>query len=212
MDGDDAMILRYLFRQLAPQRHLEFGTWRGDGALCCLTECEATVWTLNLSGGEKHPNGNWMYPASIMQPDERPTWLQEMIGEGRPSRFPSDALGLVGLHYLNAGYGHRVCQIHCDSREWDTQQYPAGFFDTVLIDGGHTREVVASDTRKAISLLRRGGVVMWHDFCPDPDVLQNCPWTVTVAQAINDHLAWLTDELTDLFWIKPSWLLVGIKA
>ncbi len=212
MDGDDTAILCYIFRHLSPKRHLEFGTWLGTGALCCLTECDATVWTLNLPEGEKHPGGTWAYPASVLKKDQRPAWLQEIIGDGRPSRFPSDAVGLVGLHYLDAGYGKRVCQIYCDSREWDTRQYPPGFFDSVLIDGGHTEDIVASDTRKALPLLRPGGIVLWHDFCLEPKIIETCSSTIGVVTAIKNNLNWLEQELTDLFWIKPSWLLAGVKA
>ena len=80
----------------------------------------------------------------------------------------TDAGLFIGQHYRDAGFGHRVCQIYCDSRDWDTAAYPSDFFDSALIDGGHIEEVVASDTRKALSVTRSGGLIMWHDFCPDP--------------------------------------------
>ncbi|GAG34474.1 unnamed protein product, partial [marine sediment metagenome] len=31
MDIDDSPILRYLYRNFQPRRHLEFGTWQGGG-------------------------------------------------------------------------------------------------------------------------------------------------------------------------------------
>ena len=52
MEVDDAPILRYLYRQFRPRRHLEFGTWLGTGACYCLEESDATVWTMNLPSGE----------------------------------------------------------------------------------------------------------------------------------------------------------------
>ena len=82
-----------------------------------------------------------------------------------PTRY-----GLIGSKYLDAGWGKRVCQIYADSREWDTRAYPAGFFDTAFIDGGHAADIVANDTRRAIQLVRPGGLVVWHDFCPLDEV------------------------------------------
>jgi len=78
---------------------------------------------------------------------------------------------VVSRRYREAGFGHRVCQIYCDSRTWDTSAYPRDFFDSVLIDGGHSADVVLSDTRKAFEVTRPGALIMWHDFCPDPTVL-----------------------------------------
>ena len=51
MDAD-AVVMRQVFRQFRPLRHLEFGTWLGDGVLRCVEECDATVWTINVLRGE----------------------------------------------------------------------------------------------------------------------------------------------------------------
>jgi len=83
-------------------------------------------------------------------------WAQR-IGLPQQTSYVTDTLGFIGRLYLERELGHRVCQIYCDSRQWDTSAYPPEFFDTVLIDGGHQREIVISDTRKALPLLRSGG-------------------------------------------------------
>ncbi len=212
MEIDDAPIFRYLYRHVQPQRHLEFGTWLGTGATYCLEASAATVWTINLPGGEAHAAGGAAYPASVLAKEDIPSWLRDSPSGKRLGKYPSDSLGLIGLYYLKKGFGHRVCQILCDSQQWDTSPYPLGFFDTVLIDGGHSRDIVTSDTRKSLSLVRRGGLIMWHDYCPDEQVLRRCTSTQGVAAAIGDLIDQLSTELIDLFWIKPSWLLVGIKA
>ena len=71
MEVDDAVILRYLYQQLHPRRHLEFGTWQGAGALLCLQSCQATVWTVNLLEGERMANGDWAYFTDV-PPRPRP--------------------------------------------------------------------------------------------------------------------------------------------
>ena len=62
------------------------------------------------------------------------------------------------------------------------------------------------------SLLRPGGLILWHDFCPDPEVHAKCASPRGVQQAISAHWSWLERELRDVFWIKPSWILLGIKG
>ncbi len=212
METDDSPIFRYIYRHAAPSRHLEFGTWLGTGATYCLEESPATVWTINLPDGEARSDGTAAYPASVIAPDDRPAWLRDGPFATRLGKTPSDVRGLVGLYYHKKGFSHRVCQILCDSRQWDTAQYPPGFFDTALVDGGHAHEIVTSDTQKTLPLVRPGGVVMWHDYCPDPHVNSQCPCTVGVVTAIADLYDTLRPQLADLFWVKPSWILVGIKA
>jgi predicted O-methyltransferase YrrM len=186
MEVDDAPTFRYLFRNFMPRRHLEFGTWLGTGALYCLEECLATVWTLNLAAGERNEDGT---PA-----------------------YEGDSGNSIGRFCREKGMGNRICQIYCDSRDWDISNYPPGFFDSVLIDGGHTPDVVTSDTHKAISLLRPGGLCLWHDFCPHPEVLKSSPASLGVVGAIVQNWPMLTSRMRDIFWIQPSYILVGIRG
>lgn len=48
-----------------------------------------------------------------------------------------------------------------DSREWRPDAGNA--FDSCSIDAGHSDECVEDDTRKALPLMRPGGLVLWHD-------------------------------------------------
>lgn len=208
MERDDAPIFRYLYRHFQPQRHIEFGTWQGSGAVYCLSETDATVWTINLPFGEKTREGEDAYG---YYPDELKAlnrWASK-VGFGDNESYKTDSIGFIGRNYIDQGFGHRVNQIYCDTRDWDTRQYPSGFFDSALVDGGHLKEVVANDTRKAFSVLRPGGLLMWHDFCPpiwkDFDVTQG------VMTAILDEWDWISAQTSHLFWIEPSWILVGIK-
>jgi len=208
----DGQLLRQIFRRARPMRHLEFGTWMGDGVLRCVEECNATVWTVNLLEGESWPDGSWSYGERGKPEWEQARSWSQRDGPPEHEGVRTDAYGMIGINYLRAGWGKRVCQIYADSREWDTRAYPEGFFDTALVDGGHGAEVVESDTRKALPLVRRGGLIMWHDFCPREDVIQACPSTRDVHQVITTHLEELTASLQRLFWIEPSWLLVGLRA
>jgi hypothetical protein len=226
MEDDDSPIFRYLYRNLRPRRHLEFGTWQGAGTLYVLEECDATVWTINLPGGEIDAEGRWAYSSNPPEPAEtdRDQRFLKKVGKylrrkvaGTPPVEPSkgfqtDTVGFIGRFYLERDLGNRVCQIYCDSRKWDVTNYPEGFFDSCLIDGGHQYEIVQSDTKNALKLVRSGGLLLWHDFCPVPDVLAHCPAPRDVVSFVKDNWAMLQSETSDLFWVDPSHILVGIRA
>ena len=209
MAADD-VILRYVFRNLRPCRHLEFGTWRGEGVVRCVEECDATVWTINVLTGEARPNGDWAY-GELVEGGAQAPWSEQLLTNGG-LWMRTDSYGQIGRYYLDAGWGNRVCQIYADSREWDTRAYPDGFFDTAFIDGSHIADVVENDTRKAVRLVRSGGLVVWHDFCPLEEVTRACESTRDVVTYIRAHLDELRPHFTKLFWVEPSWLLFGMRA
>ena len=164
----------FLYQAHQPRRHLEFGTWQGWGTSLCLESCAATVWTINLPDGETRSDGTWAYGERVTDSSNAPHGIVTAnFGEdelGPRTYHRTDAGGYIGRFYREKGLGHRVCQIYCDSRDWDTSNYPADFFDSVLIDGGHQPDVVINDTRKSLQVLRPGGLIMWHDFCPLPEI------------------------------------------
>jgi len=123
----------------------------------------------------------------------------------------TDAMGAIGRLVHEAGLGHRLCQIYCDSRQWDATSLPDGFFDSVLIDGGHSAEVVASDTRHSLRLVHSGGLILWHDYCPDAEAQAGCPSIRGVLDAMSQLAPTIRRYCADWFWIEPSWLLVGVR-
>jgi hypothetical protein len=208
MEVDDAPILRYVYRMMQPRRHLEFGTWSGTGACYCLEESNATVWTLNLAEGESI-DGSAAYTEA---PESVPAGARPIRTERERDFYQTDAGVFIGRRYREAGFGHRVCQVYCDSRQWDTSAYPSDFFDTVLIDGGHTEDVVSSDSKMAFAVTRPGAVIMWHDFCPDPAVFGHIPSVAGVIAGVTRNWTDFAPKLRDVFWVQPSFLLFGIRG
>lgn len=215
MEDDDAPIFRFFYQAHQPRRHLEFGTWQGWGATLCLESCAATVWTINLPEGETREDGTWAYGERVIDSSQAPQGIVTVnFGEdelGPRTYHRTDAAGYIGHIYREKGLGHRVCQIFCDSCEWDTSNYPEGFFDSVLIDGGHEQEVVINDSRKSMQVLRSGGMIMWHDFCPFPEIRSQFESVKGVTAGIESILPELQPQLEKLCWIDPSWILLGIK-
>jgi len=184
METDDAPILEFLWRLHRPRRHLEFGTWEGFGAVLVGQSTEAEIWTINVPQGEAGGDGESLYGSS-------------------------DAGGNIGWRYRAAGLGARVHQLLCDSRDFATSDFAGDFFDSVLIDGGHTPDLVANDTDKALRVLRPGGLCIWHDFCPDPTALSRNLAPLGVVQAIVENFERWRPQFDRLYWIRKSWILVG---
>lgn len=204
MERHDAPVLAYLYRNHAPLRHLEFGTWEGFGATLCARSCGARIWTLNLPGGERHAEtGRPLYQRAAANGDA----AQDSAGAAQ-----TDAGAFIGRLYREAGFAGRVEQILADSTQWDHSSFGDGFFDSVLIDGGHTPDVVASDTAAAIRLLRPGGLCLWHDFCPAPAAMAAMPATRGVVRALVDHFADWAPMFAKAFWIRRTFLLAGVRS
>ena len=216
LEENDGPILQYIYKAHQPKRHLEFGTWQGWGTTLCLeTCCEANVWTINLPGGEDRPDGSWAYGQRVIHPNNS---LHEVTTEnfgkdefGPINYHKTDAGDYIGHIYREKGLENRVSQILCDSGFWDTSMFPEDFFDSVFIDGGHQTEVVINDTRKALEVLRPGGLILWHDFCPYQNIRSQFDSVKGVTAGIDKILPEVQPQLDRMCWIDPSWILAGIK-
>lgn len=214
MARDDGPILTQIIRFLRPLRHLEFGTWQGYGSRLVLRNSHATVWSINLLEGERHSDGLPAYVGPWSAKGRAKGLLGKIISAitNEKEVVQTDAYEQIGSLVHTAGLGYRLNQIYCESTKWETSAYPKGFFDSILIDGGHQADVVASDTRKALPLLREGGVVLWHDFCLDQDVRKKFPHVNTVIAGVEAVAEEIKKQGISLYWINPSWLLCGIKG
>jgi predicted O-methyltransferase YrrM len=88
----------------------------------------------------------------------------------------------------------RIEQVYGDSAklDWSTLGGP---FDLVLIDGDHTTPYVLADTRKALSVLAAGGIILWHDY----------EWR-SVSAAIDTAVR----RGEPIHWIRGTRLAIGI--
>lgn len=213
MEEDDSVCLSLIYKRLSPIRHLEIGTWRGFGAKLVLENSNATVWTVNPWEGEKRPDGSPSYSEPGTKVVFRKRWiniLKRRSFENVTVQTDSDLQ--IGRLYREAGLGGRVNQIYATSKEWDTSNIPKPFFDSVLIDGSHEPDMVVHDTKKTLPLLRSGGLMIWHDYCPVPEVINSMSSVWGVTQGIGQlGEMFLEDNFSECFWIDPSWLLIGIK-
>lgn len=124
----------------------EFGTCTGKTSwLLAANAPQATITTLTL-----HPDDLRSYKAGRGD--------NEKAGRGAlvESRFST-------FYYQGTDAEKRITQLFGDSKELDERPL-ARKFDLVFVDGSHARSYVESDSKKALAMVKPGGLVLWHDY------------------------------------------------
>jgi len=57
----------------------------------------------------------------------------------------------------------KINVIFKNSLDFDESQY-VNSMDLIFIDGGHTFSVVKNDTEKAFKIIKKDGIILWHDY------------------------------------------------
>lgn len=151
-----ALIL--LLRRAEAKSVFEFGTYRGVSItqMALNLPPDARIFTLDLPDG--------------------PVRTKLTIADAEDAEIAAHA-GKGAL--VPAELRPRVTFLQQDSATFDERPF-AGQMDFVFVDGAHNYDYVKNDSEKAWNMLRKGGIVAWHDFRPpDPGVvtyLLNCPY------------------------------------
>ena len=69
----------------------------------------------------------------------------------------------IGGCFLNSDISNRFISITGDSKKIDVSQY-FGKVDIVFVDGDHSFEGVLSDSDLAFKLIKKNGLILWHDY------------------------------------------------
>ena len=154
----EAWILAVLAKDA--RRLFEFGTCTGKTAYLWARNqpTDGSIATLTLA--PDRPGSS--QPA----PGDDPVALGYAEAESRFSRFL----------YTGTEAAHHIEQLYGDSKQFDANVY-SGTCDVVFVDGSHAYSYVVSDSAKALTMARPGGLVLWHDYSPE------CPG---VFRALNE--------------------------
>jgi len=90
---------------------------------------------------------------------------------------------------------HRFSLILRTRGTWDLNPADLRTADVVFIDGDHSYHAVLNDTKLAKSIIRPGGMIIWHDYHQMP--------VVEVRQVL-DHL--YTDYGAKIHHVENTWL------
>jgi predicted O-methyltransferase YrrM len=138
----ELLYLLNILKEIRPRRILEIGTAKG-GTLFCFTRVaseDAVIISVDLPGGP--------------------------FGGGYPSlRTP--------LYRLFALQNQQILLIRGDSHKMETLNkikkiLNGETLDFLFIDGDHTYDGVKKDFQMYSGLVRKGGIIAFHDICPGP--------------------------------------------
>jgi len=135
-------VVALLCQRLQPRALFEFGTFNGRTTLnlALNTPAEARIYTLDL-------------------PSPGQTVLPTASGDGQFQ------LGLQsGALWKGSPAAAKIEQVWADSAHFDEQPY-RDRMDLVFVDAAHSYEYVRNDSGKALSMVRRGGIIVWDDYC-----------------------------------------------
>lgn len=124
------------------QNFFEIGTCGGLTAYNIAQNIPGTIYTLDLPAGESqtvlsHERAEKTFMGT---PDSARFWV------GKPEE-------------------KKIISLRGDSARFDFKPYEKKM-DLVFVDGSHAYDYVASDSKNALSLIRPGGVIVWHDYAP----------------------------------------------
>lgn len=139
----ELVILSQIVASLRPLQLFEIGTFNGRTTLHLALNApdNALVTTVDLGSGEFNFGADKRYFASTH----------------------------VGSCFQNTEVAKKIVQVLGDSHSLDFSAC-ARSMDLVFIDGDHSYAGVMKDSELAFSLIRPGGVILWHDYLMIGDV------------------------------------------
>lgn len=142
----------------------DFETW----IICNLARSATMVFEFGTCTGKT----TWLLAAnaphaSITSLTLRPEDTQTMQGAGKDEQFAIETAisesQFQTFYYQETPEEERVVQLFGDSKKFDETLF-VGLCDLVFVDGSHAHSYVESDSRKALRMVKPGGVVLWHDY------------------------------------------------
>ena len=98
-----------------------------------------------------------------LAPEQAKTYADAAGDSAAAGQWARNESAFTTFLYSGSDVEQRVTQLFGDSKTFDEQPY-AGQCDLIFVDGSHAYSYVMSDSRKALSMLAPGGVVLWHDY------------------------------------------------
>lgn len=98
-----------------------------------------------------------------LRPAEVASYRTEPGDAGGDVRNALEESRFSTFYYSGTSVASKITQLYGDSKAFDESEW-AGQCDLVFVDGSHALSYVQSDSRKALRLVKAGGVVLWHDY------------------------------------------------
>lgn len=98
-----------------------------------------------------------------LAPDALNEYRQDAADDPGDTASALSESAYTSFYYSGTPDAAKVEQLFGDSKDLDLSRW-AGQCDLVFVDGSHAYSYVKSDSEKALTLVRPGGLVLWHDY------------------------------------------------
>jgi len=113
-----------------------------------------------------------------LAPDARDRVVAAAGDRAKDVRTSADESTFTRFVYSGTPVESKIEQLYGDSKALDETPYE-GTMDLIFVDGSHAYSYVMSDAKKAMRMVKPGGVVLWHDY--------RGPWrSAGVFKALNE--------------------------
>jgi predicted O-methyltransferase YrrM len=144
----------------------DFETW----FLCNLAKSARSVFELGTCTGKttyllaaNTPDTSRITTLTL-GPDDLELYQDGAQDIGSAKRSALKESQFADFFYTGTPEAAKITQLFGDSKSFDETPYLQSF-DLIFIDGSHAYSYVMSDSRKALKMVRPGGVIVWHDYC-----------------------------------------------
>jgi hypothetical protein len=194
----ESSIICALLALKAPKIIFEFGTFLGFTTSTILRNMNknSKLYSLDLP---KDINGQKSDPENI-------DWEKIKSDDAYNDNFLTNLVNETGEIYLRGIEGQeRLNLLKQDSLEFDPSTLDImGKTDFIFLDGGHTDEIVRSDTKNSFEMLSPNGILLWHDFNSNThqkvtDVVRECASERLVISIQHTMLAFTSKNTDKLF-------------
>lgn len=147
----EATMLVSLLKVVNAKTVFEFGTYLGYTSRLFLNNSDAKVFTIDF--GLDYLSKNTKDSDILIDDIANDNYLS--INQMKK--------GAYYLSDLNEENKNRTELIFSDSTTYNFEHL-YNKIDFIFIDGGHTKEIINSDTKNAFRMLSDNGIIIWHDF------------------------------------------------
>ena len=136
-------VISNLVKKWDPRRIFEIGTFQGRTTLnMAMNSNEDTeIITLDLPANQLSSTQMEIEAEEVMYVDKQ----------------------VSGERFINHPLKRKIKQVFGDSATFDFSPYKNSV-DFAFIDGSHAYDYVLNDSEKVLSIMRPGGIILWHDY------------------------------------------------
>lgn len=135
-------VICHIVRKYQPKQIFEIGTFEGRTTLnMALNAPNSIIFTLDLAASELNNTKMDVEKGEIAYINKQQS----------------------GIRFVGKPAQKQIQQLYGDSATFDFLPYE-NTIDLMFVDGSHAYDYVVNDTEQALKIVKKGGIILWHDY------------------------------------------------